>query len=298
MGCKEHEEINDGREEHIASDRVDICGVDDHRADKETYLATGGVSDFGEFLQDIDFSDLLLEEGIFGASQVGEAPFDTAINNLKKSGRRLTKRQAQASFSEDDFDDPAQRKAFILLRHYKNEIFKAKATADEILEAAAFIFGRSLSGELNFDLCCEVLNARRDVLRMRFHYEFFVKWMIFPIEFPFMIDPLPGVVENEILMYVNENARALAVEAWAQPGVSTGVLYARAAEAIGGSFKAGISPEAQMKQWLEAMEDRHLMSRVNDSWYLTGRNPLLEKINAARYATSGVGGNANWSKLW
>ena len=90
------EEIFDGYDEHLiaggAGDRSDVHD----RADQE---ATGGIpfmDNFGEFAQDLDFSDLLLEEGIFGASAVDEASLDAAINGLKKSQRRgLTKKQAQ-----------------------------------------------------------------------------------------------------------------------------------------------------------------------------------------------------------
>lgn len=294
------EESNYGYEEHLAVGSTGDSHSDDHRADSETHLAVGRIPDLGEFAEDLDFSDLLREEGIFGPSSVDETSFDAAIGGLKKSQRRgLTVKQAQMSFTEDDFDDPAQRKAFILLRHYKNEIFKAKTTPDEIIEAATFIFGRSQTGELNFDLCCEVLNARRDVLRMRFHYEFFLKWMVFPVEFPFMIDPLPKVVENEILMHIGEDARALAVEAWVQPGITTDEMYAKAMQTIRTDSIGRQAPtQLQLKKWLEAMEDRYLMSRSHDNWYLTGRNPLLEKINASRFVTSGTGGNTPWSKLW
>lgn len=293
-----NEDLNNGHEEHSSFDRLGHADSDNHRTDKKTHLGTGSLPDFSELAQDMDFSDFFHEEGIFGASNVDEASFDAAINSLKKpQGRRVSKKIAQVSFTEDDFDDPAQRKAFILLRHYKNEIFKAKASPEEIIEAVTFIFGRSAANELNFDLCCEVLNARRDVLRMRFHYEFFLKWMVFPVEFPFLIDPLPRVVENEILMYVSEDARALAVEAWAQPGISTTELYSRASANIDSSAHQG-SLQAHMKRWLEAMEDRHIMSRQHDNWYLTGRNPLLEKISAARFANSGTGVNVSWSKLW
>lgn len=272
---------------------------DDHRADKKAHLGAGSLPDFSELAQDLDFSDFFCEEGIFGSSNIDETSFDAAINSLKKpQGRRVGKGLSQVSFTEEDFDDPAQRKAFILLRHYKNEIFKANAKTDEIIEAATFIFGRSITNELNFDLCCEVLNARRDVLRMRFHYEFFLKWMVFPVEFPFLIDPLPKVIENEILMYINEDARTLAVEAWAQPGISTAEMYSRAASSIIPSMYKGSNLQVQMKRWLEAMEDRHIMSRQHDNWYLTGRNPLLEKISAARFANSGTGVNVSWSKLW
>lgn len=293
-----NERLNDGSDEYFSAGSAGGSDIDDHRTDQKTHFGTGELPDLSELAKDLDFSDLLHEEGIFGSSNINEASFDTAINNLKKpQGRRVGKKLAQVSFTEEDFDDPAQRKAFILLRHYKNEIFKSQAKPEEIIEAATFIFGRSLANELNFDLCCEVLNARRDVLRMRFHYEFFLKWMVFPIEFPFMIDPLPKIVENEILMHIGEDARSLAVEAWVQPGISTAELYARASGVI------GIDPrredhQSRMKKWLEAMEDRHVMSRQHDNWYLTGRNPLLEKISAARFANSSTGANVCWSKLW
>lgn len=290
------ERITDGHEEHFSPGCADGGDFDDHRTDKKAHLAAGVLPDFSEFAQDVDFSDFLHEEGLFGASNINEASLDTALGNLKKSQRRgVSKKLAQISFTEDDFDDPAQRKAFILLRHYKNEIFKAKPIPECTIEAATFIFGRSLTNELNFDICCEVLNARRDVLRMRFHYEFFLKWMVFPVEFPFLIDPLPKVIENEILMYIGEDARALAVEAWVQPGITTSEMFSRISSGACGN---AAQKQAALKRHLEAMEDRYIMSRQHDNWYLTGRNPLLEKISAAKFANSGTGANVSWSKLW
>lgn len=293
---EENKEILNGHEEYLAPEWGDSLGLDIHRADQEAHLPINFTSDFGDIAQDLDFSDFLHEESVFGASHIDEAPFDAAINNLKKSKRRGLGKNQRTSFSEDDFDDPAQRKAFILLRYYKNEIFKQNASPVDIMEAATFIFGRSNNGELSFDLCCEVLNARSHVLRLRFHYEFFLKWMIFPVEFPFMIDPLPKNIENEILMYINEGARALAACAWVQPGISTQDIYSKARNIL--NMNSISATDQDMKKWLETLEDRYLMSRVNDNWYLTGRNPLLAKIAASRFATSGTGQNISWSKLW
>ena len=295
------QEINHGYQEHIAVDGVCNTPADTDRANEEAYFRSDQAFDFSEFSEDLDFSDIFLEEGLFSPLDNAEASFDAALNDLKKSkGRGLTKKQAQTSFSEDDFDDVAQRKAFILLRHYKNNIFKAKSKSEEIIEAVNFIFGRSESGQLNFDLCCDVLEARRDVLRLRFHYEFFLKWMVFPFEFPFMIDPMPQVIENEILMHVNENSRALAVQAWRQPGICTADLFSKARQIIefeSPSVASQISNQ-DMKRWLEALEDRRIMSISGDNWYLTGRNPLLDKISSIRTPSGSTGKNVSWSKLW
>ena len=147
---------------------------------------------------------------------------------------------------------------------------------------------------MNFDMCCEVLNARRDVLRMRFHYEFFLRFTVFAHELPFMIDPLPKIIENEILMYINEGARALAYEAWVQPGITQAKMFERSRVSLGNKVT-----DEQMNKWLQSMEERYLMSQAANHWYLTGRNPLMRRIESMHSLSNEQrGGTLNWSKQW
>lgn len=251
----------------------------------------GGV-DLGVLAEGLDFSDLFPEEDSLGARDLDEAPFDAAISHIQKSKRRGNRKKELESFSEEDFDG-AQRKAFIVIRHYKNLIFRKTAKPQEIFESANFIFGRTFENELNFDMCCEVLEARRDVLRLRFHYEFYLRWMVFPAEFPFMIDPLPYRIDNEIIYHVGERGRALAYEAWAQPGIRTPEMILRAFDID----QIEQAPKDTMKI-LEILESHYIMSRQGDNWYLTGRNPLMSRVDRTIYRKPGTGGSLNWARLW
>ncbi len=271
-----------------------LSNFNDDGSISETLHADDSLPNFGDISEDFDFSDFLYEENIFGTSEVDLSSFDSALRDIQKPGKGLGKRSALESYSEEDFEDGAPRRAFILIRYYKNAIFKKDTNIKNILEAANFVFGRTIVGEMNFDLCCETLDVRRDVLRMRFHYEFFLRWMVFPAEFSFMIDPLPKIVENEILMYINEDARALAYEAWVQPGIKVEEMFNRANEGLDKPYS-----DINMNRWLHAMEERHLMSESAGHWYLTGRNPLIKRIETMHSSAADErGGTINWSKQW
>ena len=261
-------------------------------ADQGSGFESAGGVDLGLLAEGLDFSDIFPEEDSLGAHDLDEAPFDAAISHIQKSKPRGNRKKELESFSEEDFDG-AQRKAFIVIRHYKNLIFRKTAKPQEIFESANFIFGRTYEDELNFDMCCEVLEARRDVLRLRFHYEFYLRWMVFPAEFPFMIDPLPYRIDNEIIYHVGERGRALAYEAWAQPGITTNEMILRAFEIE----RIEDAPKDTMKM-LEILESHYIMSRQGDNWYLTGRNPLMHRMDRTIYRKPGTGGTLNWARLW
>lgn len=256
------------------------------------FEGNGGV-DLDILAEGLDFSDIFPEAGDMGSPDVDEAPFDAALGHIQKSGRgRGNRKKELESFSEEDFEG-AQRKAFIIIHHYKNLLFKKTAKPQEIFEAANFIFGRTFEDELNFDMCCEALEARRDVIRLRFHYEFWLRWMVFPAEFPFMIDPLPARIDNEVIYHTGEKGRALAYEAWAQPGVKTQDMILRAFDVE----RIEEAPKDAMKM-IQILESHYILSRQNDSWYLTGRNPLLYRMEQSIHRRPGMGGSLNWARLW
>lgn len=169
-------------------------------------------------------------------------------------------------------------------------LFDRKRKAEDHLKAAHWVFGRS-NTDFNMEKCCGVLGTRRDVLRLRIHYEFWRRWYVFPIEFPFMIDPVPDSVDGELFMIGGQEGYALARAAWGQPGIRTAALMASARESTGKS-------EEKLREVLQTLADKYLMSQQNDSWYLTGRNPVLRSLDQATATFRANRNQLSWSRMF
>lgn len=206
--------------------------------------------------------------------------------------------------TEDDFDTEEERNAYRLVKDQVNLLFSDKRKDIQArTQAVQWIFGR-LADEYGatMDLCCEVLNARKSITQIRIHYEFWKRWIVFPFELPFEISPIPTALRHEI-RYLSREALVsngfiadpdeglyLAQEAWIRPGISTQELLTRA------SGKNDIYPF--MPVILSTLESRHILSSRTDSWYLTGRNPMLAYEEAVAKGLSPRMETPCWSKYW
>jgi hypothetical protein len=174
------------------------------------------------------------------------------------------------------------------------DLFGHKSTVESRQRAIRFLF-EDESRDDTFALCCEVLSARLDVIRLRFHYEFWLRWATFEEPFPFDVCDVPPVVHSQVVMCAGFEGIYLAQEAWMQPGISTAELLTRAS--------GGKPDEATQKRFLQPlylMEERFLMSQQAGLWYFTGRNPTAARLEFARAAGYEVqkGGSIYWSSLF
>lgn len=221
-----------------------------------------------------------------GVHELGAA----AQRHLPNSRKGTRKKAALISFDEDDFEPGPQRDAFVIVRSYKNLLFGTSSTPAQRWKAIEWFFTIADDGrEVTFALCCQALGARIDVVRLRIHYEFFLRWWISPTEFPFLTVPVPDTIDGEIAYVSGEIGRDLATVAWNNPGITTDNLLA----AVGGGQAA--------TRVLQRLEEKFILCNQSaGNWYLTGRNPYLLR-KALEEAKGGVnramGGTIHWSRL-
>lgn len=159
-------------------------------------------------------------------------------------------------------------------------------------DALNFIF--TMFGDrqgMSLELCCDVLGARADVLRLRVNFELWLRDL--PLDAPLSADlvPFPEIVDGNVYYVTQDFAggmlgEAIALTVWRWPGISHEVLLERAA------VVAQCDP-SELEQPLEIMEEFNIVSRGarSSGWYLTGRNP----INFALHQGTGRGGSYSWS---
>lgn len=197
-------------------------------------------------------------------------------------------------FTADDFESGTQRTAFMLVETMKNDLFGHKSTLESRQKAAEFLLCDELVDD-TFYLCCDALGARCEVVRLRFHYEFWLRWATYEEPFTFPVCPVPEIVRSQVMICGGFEGIYIAQEAWSQPGISTDLLLARAS---GGNLN-----EANAKRFLQVLElldDRFLMSQQAGLWYFTGRNPTNARMEFQRNEGYEVqkGGSIYWSALF
>jgi hypothetical protein len=255
--------------------------------------------DDGDFLEDLDAAldgaggqQLLVglvgdQEDLGLAPSVLEQLNEAAQRRLSLARKRESKTRLKG-ITEEDFDEGPERSAFVLIKSYRNELFGSKEMPWRAME---FFFTGQDDGGLNFDLACRVLNARTDVIRLRIQYEFFLRWWVAPVDFPFMPVDVPEDIDSECAYVCGLLGRDLAYAAWCQPGISSAAL----AQQVGSKLDV-VGPA------LERLDDKMLLCcQGEDNWYLTGRNPfLMRKRQAEKQGVSlnTLGGSIYWSRLF
>ena len=233
------------------------------------------------------------EADLSGASDVSEKLALTAQQNLSNS-RRQRKEKGLERITAEDFEAGPERDAYIIIETNKNWLFGHSATYESQRKAIDFFFTLEDNGSATFELCCQALFARKDLIRLRVHYEFWLRWIVFKQEFPFMTVPLPGILEGEVVYHAGPEGIELASEAWLRPGIpqSELLMYASGADTLDKVPQKYLSA-------LQVLEDRFILSEKNETWYITGRNPLLRRLQIDK-ETGRPGGSAtvSWSKLW
>jgi hypothetical protein len=267
--------------------------------------------DFGNLLASLDAIDL---GGAEGGDEVDAVPDQEAdevacggdqelavaalsgIPNAGAPAKRAKGNKGLSTFTEEDFEDGAERLAFRVLKANVDCLFDRKRKPEDHIMAAHWIFGR-VAGDFNFENCCIALGTRQDVLRLRIHYEFWRLWYVFPIPFPFLIAPVPDAVDGEIFNYGGDEGYQLARAAWLQPGIRSAELLATVTAAMEpkGSVEAF---HEKLRGVLKALSERYLMSNFNDSWYLTGKNPILKGLDLQSSTYKLTRHQLSWSKLF
>ncbi len=290
--------------EPIFNETPDVLNGRDRVADNDvrSYLEQFNSGDIFQGLGDFDFSadeDSEAQGGeLLGEQDTADYPemdLEKAVAALKSipnlnASKRRTKSSTLRTFTEDDFEEGAERESFRCVKANVNALFDKKLKPENRVKAIEYIFGRSYAEHpMSFERCCLVLGSRKDVFRLRIHFEFWRQWIAFPFEFPFLIDPVPESIEGHIYISAGDEGYDLARAAWLQPGIRTADLIENA---------SGGQGQKSYVEALEILSAKYLMSQQNDCWYLTGRNPVLRAIDLSTTPYRPSGNNISWSKMF
>lgn len=249
------------------------------------------AADLGDGESDGDVGFVDGEENIVGISPMDQELAIAALSNLSGIGgsKRRKKEDTLRTFTEEDFEEGGERISFMMVRANILALFDKKRKPAEVLKAAEWVFGRP-DTPFTFERCCANLGTRKDVLRLRIHYEFWRTWYVLPIEFPFLIEPLPSIVADEIYMLCGDEGIDLARAAWMKPGI-------RAIELLQIASGMEKAPDSYIRA-LELLGNKYFMSQQGDYWYLTGRNPIVRGHDLETSAYKRAIHNVSWSRMF
>lgn len=221
---------------------------------------------------------------------------NAAQHHVSNAEARKTGVAKRHSITEEDFEEGAPRNAFIIIRSQATNLFsKDPRIQKRRPEAIDFFFTRIDNGEdATFDLCCDVLDTRADVFRMRIVYELWLRAVQFTNPMPFETVPLPEIVQNEAYLLCGPVGLAVGNAIWNWPGVDEETIYARC-EHLGHSRK-----DSELA--LQRMYDELILSELMGGWYLTGRNPVRQSMrDQTRFGGKSVQmitQTVHWSRLF
>lgn len=233
------------------------------------------------------------KEGGGGAFDIGlafDSPEDSSFSIPEGRGRSKEGRKNRVTL--DDFDDPSERYAADQIIESVKAMFKGCRGINE--QAITWLFGHAENNDgATFKLCCQALDAREFLIQARVQYEFWVRWKVFPFEFPFETSPLPNIIRHEIRHVAGEEGIFIAQEAWIRPGITRDEMLMNAA----GVRTIEEIPD-NYPQLLAAMEEKYILSARADSWYLTGRNPQRRIVEASGQGLFLSAHSVSWSRLY
>lgn len=234
-----------------------------------------------------------VQEGDWGASDAALAPDPSALGGFSiPEGRGRPKERRQNRVTLEDFEDPYERYAASQVIDAVKGLFKDDHKINE--QSVAWLFGYSENSDgITFRLCCEAINAREFLIQTRVHYEFWVRWKVFPFEFPFETCPLPNIVRHEIRHIAGEEGIFIAQEAWIRPGISLEEMLMNAA----GVDLIDDIP-AEYPALVALLEEKYILSSKAGSWYMTGRNPQRRIIEASGQGLNVRADTVSWSRLY
>ena len=269
----------------------------------DTTFESLGIGDFledpgtgSDGSSDYDFSlDLLDVEADSQFARSFDQKFSNASEGLISIPRKRRSKGTLENFTVDDFDSDTQKQAFLIVKMHTDNLFSEKQSQEHISDALEFFFAdaASLSDDtITFDLCCDVLQARPDIFRLRLQYEWWLRCSLFTGAFPFDNVAMPDFIQGEIMLMGSMLGVYLASEVWAHPSIDSTEIILLADTHYGATYD-------DVKRTLEMLAAKHLLSLSANRWYVTGRNPQLEnnKKNSL-YSSTVRGGSYSWSTFF
>lgn len=156
------------------------------------------------------------------------------------------------------------------MRHFAHLLCTKKTEPLDRIFAAKWLFSSVDKDEISFDLCCRILNARGDVVRLRLMFELWNRWIIFAEPIPRVVVPVPEVLFDEIQQVAGVAGHSVAQIAWEWPGIPLTQLLLDAS----GRERIEDVPQAYLTAVSE-LERLRILSPKDDGYWLTGRNPVI-----------------------
>lgn len=260
------------------SDSLDFC--DDNPGDQGAFSGDFDELFNSDFLRpsslELSLVDVDDEEDSgstpWADPEYSEAAFRCLPDPRKKTGRGIKPPQPVSRVTAEDFPPGSQRKAFIFIHDFAQIFCSKRADPLDRLLAARWFFCILDAHEVDFNLACDTLAARPDVVRLRLMYELWNRWIVFSEPIPKLVVPVPDILFSDIQFHAGTEGHLLCQEAWEWPGISTSQLLMRAA----GVDSLDDVPE-RFTQALHALDTRHILSVKENGWWMTGRNPELNR---------------------
>lgn len=177
-----------------------------------------------------------------------------------------------------DFTDHALQWSALAIYQAIHTLYKTLHRPEQCADVAQWLFGFSFdkdTTEVSFEQCCEVHNARPDVIRLKIMFELwrFGKYAVKPLELEHY--SLPEPVFSSVFIEHGIHAQRLANTLWTFPGATIQQLR-----------------ETLTQKELNALPmlaEKYIISPTyaeNDPekqrWYLTGINPILSNDDVIR----------------
>ncbi len=172
----------------------------------------------------------------------------------------------------EDFDEGPERMAFEAVFEHSRNCFNKKTAKNKRINSLIWVFVPN-TGEIPYDLCCEAIGVRPNLLRVRIQYELFQKWIVLSDPIHFLIEPLPGSFEAEIMYNYTEDHLKVAKKIWQHPSIDTTRIFSFCHE----------QKIANPMKILENLSEAGNISNQMDYWYFTGRNPQDMNLNKRNY---------------
>ena len=290
---------------HVYSNENDDIGSSDSpdTDSGDSTLESLGIGDFFENIDsgydgsagdDFSVGLLGLQEDL-ERTRSFDSQFSDAAQGIISNARKRRQARTVENFGVEDFDTDNEKQAFLIVKMHADNLFDDIAKPGLREDALLFFFSDEsplIGDAITFELCCSVLQARSDVIRLRLQYEWWLRGTIFTGSFPFDSVALPDLIQGEILSESSILGMYLATEIWAHPSITSDELAAIAKQ----HYRA--NPQ-EVKENLEVLATANLISLATNKWYVTGRNPQADanKRNAF-YAQSVRGGTFSWSSYF
>lgn len=186
----------------------------------------------------------------------------------------------------EDFDEGPARQAFLLCYGHAWHLLggkkdgQVKPLTPSAHRALEFYFCHNPNA-MTFEDAGSAMSEeiRRDVVRLRFMYEFWLSWMILP-PLPFAVTPLPGLVEDAASTAAGLEGVALAQVIWQNPGIELANAILTTQNRLRNICYE--CTDTELVAALNALTAEYLVSlkmldnRATANLYLTGANPEQE----------------------